>query len=136
MNQTVSKVSVEIPRFIMVGSFAAGVHILSLFILVSLCEWSPLVANVLAFGFAFIASFSGHHYWTFNTTAQPNQALWKFFLIAVLSFTLNQSLFYLLLVKYHFYYLTALILVLLFVPPLTFILSKCWAFRARVVSCE
>lgn len=53
----------------------------------------------------------------------------KFFLVSGLSFCLNESLYAIFLEELHLYYSVALALVLLIVPPVTFILSKLWAFR-------
>lgn len=123
----------QIIRFILVGTVAALVQLSALYFLVDFLNWHPLNANILAFILAFVVSYSGHQFWTFGSIKTRNrEALWRFFIVAISSFLLNQSLFYIFLIHFHVYYLWALIIVLMIVPPITFILSKLWAFRLRV----
>lgn len=123
----------QIMRFVVVGTTAAFVQLVTLFILVDFFNWRPLRGNILAFILAFIVSYCGHQFWTFgHVKTHHKDSLWKFLIVAFFSFLLNQGLFYIFLVKFGFHYMPALIIVLLIVPPLTFILSKTWAFRLRV----
>jgi putative flippase GtrA len=93
-----------------------------------------LCANVAAFLIAFTISYEGHSNWTFapkdGQTALNNTALQRFFMVAVMSFALNESLYAVLLRCTHMNYALALILVISAVSMLTFSLSKSWAFKS------
>lgn len=116
--------------FGIVGIIAAGVHFILVILLVHWLHWLPLVANILAFLIAFQVSYQGHSLWTFSwQTFDQKTALRRFFIVAAGSFGLNEALFALLLHVFDWPYPYALILVLLVVPPLTFIVSKLWAFQ-------
>jgi len=121
----------ELTRFGTVGVSAAAVNFAMVLLLVSFVHLRPLLANVVAFLTAFQVSYHGHKRWTFGQhNARHVSVMTKFFIVAGLSFILNEGLFALLLRETHLYYPIALLVVLLVIPPITFILSKMWAFRS------
>lgn len=116
--------------FGLIGVLAAVVHFLTVIVLVGSIRLVPLLANVFAFLVAFVVSYYGHGRFTFaSATRRESGALRRFFLVAVFSFVLNESLFYGFLTFTRWHYAVSLFLVLLIVPPITFGLSKWWAFR-------
>jgi putative flippase GtrA len=120
----------ELSRFAIIGILAALVNFIALVALVSLGHIQPLLGNVIAFLIAFQVSYHGHKRWTFsNKESKHRKAMTKFFIVAGISFLLNEGLFALLLKETHLYYPVALLLVLIIVPPITFVFSKVWAFR-------
>jgi putative flippase GtrA len=66
-------------RFTLVGILAAAVHISIAWILISISALPPIMANLLAWSVAFMISFAGHYYWTFQARCNRNQALRGFF---------------------------------------------------------
>lgn len=119
----------QILRFGVVGSLAALVNFAIVLALVEDYAWHPLWANVVAFLTAYQVSFFGHRYWTFKEQSIPRLAFGRFFLVAVISFLLNEGLFAVFLHGAKLYYPIALLLTLILIPPLTFLLSKWWAFN-------
>jgi putative flippase GtrA len=125
--------TMQFARFGIVGAHAAGVNFIALMVLVEFFHFSPLVANIFAFLIAFQVSYWGHRRFTFRSvkhqTRQPmRKTALRYFVVASLSFLLNEGFFALFLNYFHMYYLIAMILTLVFVPPITFVLSKVWAF--------
>lgn len=118
-------------KFVVVGTLAAMVNLLLVAILVKAFSWRPLWANVIAFLLAYQVSFLGHYHWTFKQDhASKKLSPWsKFFVVACFSFILNEGLYAILLHYFHIEYMLALFLVLIIVPPVTFVLGKFWAFR-------
>jgi putative flippase GtrA len=116
----------QLIRFGLVGCSACAVHFLVVISLVPL-GMNPLIANVVGFLVAFTVSYFGHKLWTFNH-GKSGRSLLKFGVVALLSFLVNEGLFYLLLKFSSMRYEVALLLVLFLVALLTFILSKFWAF--------
>lgn len=118
-------------RFGVVGSLAALVNMFVVWLLVEKVFFlPPLGANVFAFLIAFWVSYFGHSRLTFNHAKHDvGYAVPRFFLVAVLSFLLNEGFYFLLLHFTSLPYLWALFLVLAIVPVFTFILSRFWAFR-------
>lgn len=119
----------QIGRFGVIGVTAAIVNFMLVLYLVSAGYLSPLAANILAFLIAFQVSFWGHKHWTFRCAGRHLSSLSKFFIVAAVSFLLNEGLFATFLKAAHLYYPVALILTLAIVPPLTFLFSKVWAFK-------
>ncbi|MBN1684681.1 MAG: GtrA family protein [Gammaproteobacteria bacterium] len=120
----------QLIRFGIVGCIAAMVNMLIVILLVEQFAWHPLVANILAFLIAFQVSYFGHCYWSFsNRTVCHKHSVPRFLIVAIVSFILNEGLFYLFLTVLNLYYVLALFLVLIIVPTFTFINSKWWAFN-------
>ena len=123
----------QIVKFCIVGSIAAGIHLLILTVLVNSYGLVPYLANSAAFIIAFIFSYWGQSQWTFQSTEQKTtwQSVLRFLCIQVLcSFLLNQSGFFLLNSVLGWHYLLASTLVLMIIPVCTFVLSKYFVFKA------
>lgn len=122
----------QLARFGTVGVAAMAVHWLVVAALVPLGA-APLLANIAAFAIAFNVSYAGHRRWTFaaqqTATAASDPSLRRFLGVALLSFALNETLYYALLGQ-GMEYRVALLLVLVAVAALTFVLSRYWAFRS------
>lgn len=118
-------------QFALVGGTAAATHLLAVGLLVYLAEMHPLVANVLAFLVAFVVSYNGHALLTFaQTGARDRAVVVRYFVVASLSFWVNELLYAAALRWLDWNYLVSLVLVLLLVAVGTFVLSKFWAFKA------
>lgn len=122
-------ISQQLVRFGIIGVIASAIHTGCVIVQVERFHLAPLMANVFAFCIAFVASYTGHRYWTFAAQRTTGFALGRYLLVALTGFALNEALFYFFLRVYHLYYLFALLLVLFIVPGITFVLSKVWAFR-------
>jgi putative flippase GtrA len=117
----------QLARFGAVGIAAMAVHWSIVALLVPLGS-PPLLANVIAFAIAFNVSYVGHRNWTFADTTPHATTFRRFLGVALLSFALNEALYYLLL-RQGIEYRIALFAVLVAVAALTFVLSRYWAFR-------
>jgi putative flippase GtrA len=92
----------------------------------------PLLANVFATITGFQVSYWGHRLVTFQArNLRHRQTLPRFIVVASTSFTINETLYFLLLRYTSLDYRLALFLVLGTVASLTFVLSRQWAFRLR-----
>lgn len=117
----------QLMRFGVVGVAAMAVHWAVVALLVPLGS-EPLLANIVAFAVAFNVSYAGHRHWTFAATNAAHSTFKRFLGVALLSFALNEALYYMLL-KAGMEYRVALLVVLIAVAALTFVLSRFWAFR-------
>src|SRR5579872_1726549 len=91
----------QFTRFAVVGLSAAGVHF-SIVVLLVEAQWlQPLLANIVAFCLAFQVSYWGHRQWTFSGTQQKHAVAFpRLFLVSVLAFGINESLFYILMTQF------------------------------------
>ena len=120
-------------RFIVVGCAAALTHwLVASFAMGPLMAWPALIANVLGFSVAFWVSYAGHHRWTFRSDAPHGQAIWRFALVAIGSFVLNEAMFAALLRWTPLPPRLSLALVLVAVAGLTYLLGRRWAFVRSV----
>ena len=119
----------QLVKFGCIGTVAAAVHMGVVALLVPF-GLHPLLANIFGFCTAFNVSYFGHRYWTFGNTTRLGHitSMTRFWWVAVSSFAINESLFFVLLTYTSLYYLVALFVVLIVVVPITFLLSKTWAF--------
>lgn len=119
-------------QFVAVGGAAAATHLLVVGLLVYLTHMPPLLANAVGFLVAFWVSYNGHRLLTFGRAQVRGLAVvWRYFLVASLSFAVNEVLYAAALRWLPWNYLVSLLLVLLLVSAGTFVLSKTWAFKAR-----
>ena len=118
----------QLVRFGCVGVAAAATNFAVVILLVTHAKLHPLIANIFAFFIAFQVSFYGHRLWTFASVAKHLTSLAKYLMVAIASFGLNEGFYALFLQGFKIHYITALFLVLVIVPPITFLLSKFWAF--------
>lgn len=119
-------------RYAAVGASAALLYYLSVIALVELGGFRPLAANPMAFLGAFLANYSGQRAWTFSDSTRPHRSsLPRFLTVAVFSFFLNQSLFYLLLTHTSLPYQLSLPIAAGGVAVLSFMLALLWAFRSE-----
>ena len=121
----------RIAWFVAVGCAAAGVHLGTVMVLVSLLGWAPLVANIVGWMVAFCVSFSGHWHLTFPRSGAPlMRAALRFMLVSLTGFAINEVMYA---VALHFtgthWYAVVLFFVLLAVAVMTYLLSSRWAFR-------
>jgi putative flippase GtrA len=116
--------------FCFIGGLAAIVNFIVLIFIVEIFNWKPLPANIIAFFLAYQVSFFGHHQLTFKGAATSRKrVVWvKFLVVAMISFVLNEGLYFVYLL-FIFNYEIALFCTLITVPPLTFMLAKMWAFK-------
>lgn len=122
----------QLIKFGIVGVSTVIANFVTVIILVSLFKLHPLVANIVGFVVAFQVSFYGHHFWTFPRNGNKLRlAMKKYFMVAIGSFFLNEALYALLLSKLQLHYIPALILVLVTIPPISFVFSKLWVFKGE-----
>lgn len=123
----------QVPYFIAVGAAAGVTHMTVVAVLVELFGWQPLVSNVAAFCVAFCVSAMGHSRLTFPQPPEARlEACRRFALLAITSFTLNQTIYaYALDIFGEQLYLPILAVVVLVVAAFTFTMSRVWAFALR-----
>ena len=117
-------------RFFLVGTAAAATHYFVGLAAYSLFGQGPGVANLIGYAAGFPVSYSGHRWWTFDSTRQPHVvALPRFLLLQLSSFAGNQVLL-LLAVRWlplPFWFLLGAVLLL--VAVVTYVVSQRWVFR-------
>jgi len=89
---------------------------------------APAWANLYAFSVAFIVSYLGHRYVSFAQAAPVRGSLLRFVVVALVGLLLNAG-FVQAVTLAQLDYRWALLPMLFFVPGVTFLLSKYWAFR-------
>ncbi|MFA5487841.1 MAG: GtrA family protein [Candidimonas sp.] len=122
----------QLTCFVIVGAVAALTHWSVAVSCVSMLGVPPLLANVVGWLIAFIASFAGHYQLTFRHQHAPfGQALRRFFVVSATGFSINELAYAWLLHVSSLRYDVLLALILIAIAFLTFILGKIWAFRRR-----
>ena len=120
----------QISRFAAIGILATIVHVVMASLFHYGIGFSPLVANLGGFFCAFIPSFAGHYFWTFEKTSDMRRAMPRFFLVAILGLCLNQAIVWLVVHVLDQSFALAMALGIVIIPATSFVLSKFWAFRA------
>jgi putative flippase GtrA len=118
-------------RFAISGGLATAVHA-SLF--VGLIEWfslRPIIAAAVAFSIALLVSYGMNYHWTFSVSGPHRVMLPRFVVVAILGLFLNLGITYTVVDVLGYWYGYALLLVVMFVPLMTFVLSKLWVFVTK-----
>lgn len=119
----------ELARFGIVGVGATLTHLGVAYLLASHSEMPLVICNTMAFGVAFIVSFLGHYHWTFKPAGPARGSLFKFFAVAVLGLIASNILLFILVELNIANDFTKLLISIFIIPIVSYILSKCWAFR-------
>jgi len=117
--------------FGVVGVTAMLVHLGSVALVLVPLGLTPLIANIIAFLLAFQVSHAGHRHFTFrNQDTVVSRSRGRFFLVALMSFAVNELLYWALLRYTLLDFRIALAMVLVAVAALTFVLARYWAFAS------
>jgi len=116
-------------RFGVVGGAATATHFLVALGLAASGSVPLLVANALAFLTAFGVSLFGHHYWTFRSPHPLLRTLPRFGATALGGFLASTLLLSGAIAAGIGGDVIKLTMASLIVPAVTYVLSRCWAFR-------
>lgn len=118
--------------FIAVGASAAIIHYIIAVTIEHFSLLTPALANIVGFITAFPVSYVGHSSLSFaQQDANHQQSLPRFLLVAITGFCANQALLVLCLnyTNLPFWFVLGLVMVVIAVS--TYVLSRCWAFKAK-----
>ena len=119
----------ELFWFGVVGVTAMLVHLACVSLIFVPLGLHPLVANLIAFLIAFQVSHAGHQRLTFGHQEAPAaRSRVRFFGVALMSFFINELMYWALLRFTSLDYRVALAMVLIAVAALTFVIARQWAF--------
>lgn len=121
----------QLRQFASVGVLATGVHVVAALGLNSFLGYATLVANFMAFLLATAFSYFGNWAWTFDARARHGQAAPRFFAVCLAGFALNQAIVLVVTTSWAKPMWLAMVFVMLTVPPLSFWLSRSFAFAPR-----
>lgn len=116
-------------RFVTIGILAAFVHFFILWFLFSSLSFSALLANLLAYGIAFIVSFCGHFKWTFRSKEDPFRAMTKFLLVSLAALLINTLIFYVLIVVGWLHPFNSAVIAFFFSSTFMFQANHHWTFK-------
>lgn len=115
-------------RFGLFGLISTVVHIAIVWLLLTLANITPLLANTLAFLTAFCISFTGNYLWTFRSPGNPRRAAFRFFVIAFGAFIINTLILSFLIQGNWFSVGFSAVLAASTVPVPSYLLSRFWGF--------
>jgi putative flippase GtrA len=122
--------SYQLSRFVLVGSLASITHFFVVISIVSLFHSPPLITNLFGFSCAFFVSYFGHRTWTFNARNRSHkQAIFRFFIVAIIGLGINETSYALLLNSTRFNYITGLVIAIIVAAASTYLLSRLWVFH-------
>lgn len=116
-------------RFTLVGVTAASIHVSVVWFLIARWDVDPMVANLVAFLFAFGFSFTGQYRWTFRSSHNWHNALTRFFVVALTALLINNIALFALLGLQVMRSSLAAMLAACIIPFFTYVASRFWAFR-------
>ncbi len=124
-------ISGEVARFVLVGGAASATHLAVGLGLERFAGLRPWAANIVAFLAALGVSYLGNTLFTFKVDARRADAFVRFAVMQATAFAINQVIVMVLTGPARWPYWAALAVVLVVVPPTTFVISKYWALAER-----
>lgn len=120
----------QLIKFGMVGASAALVHVIVALLVIRYWQLSLPIANIIAFGSAFWVSLLGHQFFSFNAATLPlRQTLWRFFLVAIIGFIINEGCVIVLHLATTWSNQLILLIAIVLSAAVTFVLSRVFAFK-------
>lgn len=116
-------------RFACVGIGATAIHLSLAVVLTGLAGINPYVSNLLAFSVAFFFSFLGHYYWSFQSSLRRSVALTRFLVTTLTGFMSSNIILMGLLQTNVFSKPVSSAIAVMFIPAITYLLGRHWAFR-------
>ena len=122
----------SISWFGIIGSLAALVHYCVAVSLEGFAHISPAYSNIAGFVLAFPVSYFGHSKLSFaNHQSSHQEALPKFFVVALVGFIANQILVLGLMHAFNLPFWLVLGVVMVIVAVSAYLLSRFWAFKSK-----
>lgn len=124
-----SKFVKQILRFGIIGTLATAINCLLFLWFVNYLKWLPLLSNAAAFLVAFIFSYYGHSWWTFQSKNHSPKKLIKFLCVSILGLAINSAFVF---TSMHVFKLSSYVAILpmIFITPLlVFVISKYYVFQ-------
>ncbi len=119
----------QIIRFGTVGIGATLVHLAVAWLANHSAGLAPYGANAAGFAAAFTLSYLGHFFWTFARRAGHRRHLPRFLVVSAMGYGLTNAVVWLVIGRMGGTFDAALAVILVTVPPTTWVLSRLWAFR-------
>lgn len=119
----------EVFRFAAVGIISTLLHASVLIGLVENQLLNATYANLAAFSVAFINSYFGHYYWTYNATQPHRRTGIKFTFTAISGLLANYLSFFVIVDLLSINYLWAFAFVTTALPAATYLIHKHWSFK-------
>lgn len=108
---------------------ATAIHLSLAILLTGPMGINPYVSNLLAFSVAFLFSFLGHYYWSFQSSLRRSVALTRFIVTALTGFLSSNIILMGLLQTNVFPKTISSAIAVMFIPAITYLLGRYWAFR-------
>ncbi len=121
----------QLKRFAITGGAATIAHVVAGLALHHFAGLSPLWANFFAFLTAWIVSYLGNWFWTFEARTTHRYSAPRFLIVALGSFALNQAIVWFTTGILDWPFWLALVPVVIIVPLAGFLASRYWAYNDR-----
>lgn len=118
-------------RFSVVGVIGTAVHYIVLIALVQMMNFDTVGASAVGFAAGALVNYSLNYRFTFKSTKRHQEAMLKFFAIAVIGLVLNSSIMEFAVHQLHLHYLVSQIIATALVLIWSFGGNRLWAFREK-----
>ena len=118
----------SIITFGLMGMLSTVVHVLSGLLAHYRAGLSPFNANIVAYCAGFLVSYFGHRNFTFRSPGRISRSMPRFLAIALAGLLMSQAIVWLVVSMAGLAYWFALAVIVMTVPPATYVLGRIWAF--------
>lgn len=118
----------QLARFSVVGLMATGIHVAVAWMAHRAAGLPPTGANGAGFLCAFLASYFGHHHWSFRRRGNHDVHMRRFLAVSLLAFLISHAITLAVTDWLGLDYGVALLAIVAVVPASTYLASRFWAF--------
>jgi putative flippase GtrA len=119
----------QILRFGIVGIGATLIHVIAAYIANKNFQFGPFSSNLFGYGCAVLASYLGHHQYTFEMSGNHHSHIPKFLFASALCLVVSNAIVAVSALSLELDYVYALLGIFIVVPPSSFIISRLWVFQ-------
>jgi putative flippase GtrA len=119
----------QLLRFGVVGGLSTIVNSVLFVVIVDFLKILPILANLIAFLSAFLVSYFGHSWWTFENIRHSSERFMKFLTMSLVGLGINSSFVWILMHAMHQSVYIATLPMIFVTPALLFFINKFWVFK-------
>jgi len=126
----IGQLGMQFTRFATCGAVGTLAHYLLLVLLVQGLGSSPVAASSAGFVLGAAVNYTLNYRYTFRSSKPHREAMWKFFLVALIGASINAALMSILIHHVNLHYLLSQMIATGTVLVWNFTVSRIWTFKA------
>ena len=122
---------VQFIRYVIVGIITTSIHYLILYVLLQRLGWYGVLSTSIGLVISAATNFVVNYQFTFHSNAKMIDALWRFAVVITLGMSINAGIFWLLVTRLSWFYLSGQVVATVAVLFWNFLFSRSFIYVSR-----